>query len=250
MLHRLYEITEKHKTWVKDHEHRRIYSELFNFCTNDLSAFYFDIRKDALYCDPLNSTRRRACRTVMHHIFERLTTWLAPILCFTMEEVWQTRNDSSVHLEEYRDAPDAWEDESLAGHMTVLQDFRASVQEAIEPLRKEGVIGSSLETKILAPLDGILEAALYNAQVNYSNYDGSKTEGYTNPIEPRDTLSDYLIVSACELSLPSGDEPISVIDLKKASDFRKCERSWKYFKPEGNEDITPRDAAAVAALSN
>jgi len=105
VLHRLAEITAEHETAMHDHDHKKIFSTLFNFCTVDLSAFYFDIRKDALYCDPINSTRRRACRTVMNEIFLRLTTWLAPIMCFTMEEVWQARfpsEDKSVHIELFR----------------------------------------------------------------------------------------------------------------------------------------------------
>ena len=233
VLHRLHEITGKHKDWVAGHEHRRIYSELFNFCTNDLSAFYFDIRKDALYCDPLNSTRRRACRTVMHAIFERLTTWLAPILCFTMEEVWQTRHDTSVHLEGFRDAPERWENAALAHHMEQVRTFRDSVNEAIEPLRREKVIKSSLEARVIAPA-GDLVATLDALGI-------SRNDVYADPSDPKDVLADYLIVSEADLA---GRE-ITVEDLKDSS-AKKCARSWKYFRGDG--EITPRDAAAVAAL--
>ena len=233
VLHRLHEITGKHKDWVAGHEHRRIYSELFNFCTNDLSAFYFDIRKDALYCDPLNSTRRRACRTVMHAIFERLTTWLAPILCFTMEEVWQTRHDTSVHLEGFRDAPERWENAALAHHMEQVRTFRDSVNEAIEPLRRDKVIKSSLEARVIAPA-GDLVSTLDALGI-------SRNDVYADPADPKDVLADYLIVS--EADLAGGD--IVVEDLKDGT-AKKCARSWKYFRGEG--EITPRDAAAVAAL--
>ena len=132
---------------MRDHDHKWIFSTLFNFCTVDLSAFYFDIRKDALYCDPLNSTRRRACRTVINEVFQRLTTWLAPIMCFTMEEVWQARHPSeegSVHLELFRAADESWQDDKLAGHIETLRAFRSAAQEAIEPLRREKVIKLSL----------------------------------------------------------------------------------------------------------
>ena len=233
VLHRLHEITSKHKGWVAGHEHRRIYSELFNFCTNDLSAFYFDIRKDALYCDPLNSTRRRACRTVMHAIFERLTTWLAPILCFTMEEVWRTRNETSVHLELYRDAPEQWANESLASRIEVIRTFRDQVNEAIEPLRKDGVIKSSLEAGVKAP-EGDIAAAL-------SALDISRQDSYADPADPQDVLADYLIVSEADL----GGTDIIVSDLKDGG-AKKCARSWKYFR--GEDEITPRDRAAVEAL--
>ncbi|GLQ19874.1 isoleucine--tRNA ligase [Algimonas porphyrae] len=233
VLHQLHAITGKHKDWVANHEHRRIYSELFNFCTNDLSAFYFDIRKDALYCDPLDSTRRRACRTVMAAIFERLTTWLAPILAFTMEEVWQTRHDSSVHLEDFRNAPERWENAALAHHMDQVRSFRDSVNEAIEPLRRDKVIKSSLEARVIAPT-GDLVATLDALGV-------SRNDVYADPTDPSDVLADYLIVSEADLA---GDSVV-VEDLKDSA-ATKCARSWKYFRGEG--EITPRDAAAVAAL--
>ncbi len=239
VLHRLSELTQQHKGWVADHDHKRIFSTLFNFCTGDLSAFYFDIRKDALYCDPLESTRRRACRTVMNEIFLRLTTWLAPIMCFTMEEVWQARfpsEDGSVHLETFRAAPAEWKNDAIATAITGIQAFRDEAFESIETLRREGAIKSSLEasiragkTRLTSEMDilGLTDAV-----------------DYIDPANPSDVLADYLIVSKCQLSIESDD--MLVTDLKAAEGWRKCDRSWKYFQGEG--DITARDAAAVSAL--
>jgi len=245
VLHRLAEITSDHDKWVRDHDHKRIFAALFNFCTVDLSAFYFDIRKDALYCDPLNSTRRRACRTVMNEIFLRLTTWLAPYMCFTMEEVWQARfpsEDKSVHMEVFREAPEKWFNHSLSHRMNIIRDFRSDVSEEIEPYRKEGTIKSSLEAGLEAPADAEIVGAFTVLNVSNEN-------DYENPSDPDDTIADYLIVSECNLRKRNIDlvelEPISVKDLKEKSGYTKCERSWKYFKGEG--DITPRDAAAVKA---
>ena len=207
----------------------------------DLSAFYFDIRKDALYCDPLGSTRRRACRTVINEVFQRLTTWLAPIMCFTMEEVWQARHpseDKSVHMELFRDAPEAWLNADIATKIETLRDFRTKASETIEPLRKDKVIKSSLEASVTAPADSALIGALKTLGI-------TRQETYANPADPGDTLADYLIVSACTLSEKAID--VSVADLKEAG-WTKCERSWKYFKGEG--DITPRDAAAVKAFES
>jgi len=242
VLHRLSELDALVRSSIADHDYKRIFAALFNFCTVDLSAFYFDIRKDALYCDPLTSDRRRACRTVMDAIFVRLTTWLAPILSFTCEEVWQTRfpsEDGSVHLELFRDTPSEWADEALAANMTTLRAFRTSVSESIEPARAAGDIRSSLEASVTAPVDAALVKALSALGV-------SRQEIYPDPANPNDTLADYLIVS--DITLSEKADAISVATMGSRSGFVKCQRSWKYFKPEGGADITPRDAAAVAAF--
>ena len=238
-LHRLHEISSQHEDWVRDHDHRRIFSTLFNFCTVDLSAFYFDIRKDALYCDPLGSTRRRACRTVMNEIFLRLTTWLAPIMCFTMEEVWQARfpsEDGSVHLETFYTAPDIWKNDDIANAVLSVRTFREEAYDLIETMRKEGVIKSSLEASVRAP-----ETRLSKELEVLGLTDAS---AYTDPTNPSDLLADYLIVSKCLLNVKSDD--ILVTDLKCADDWKKCERSWRYFQGEG--DITARDHEAVSAF--
>jgi isoleucyl-tRNA synthetase len=163
MLHRLAELDGLVRESYAAYDFNRVYSELFNFCTNDLSAFYLDIRKDVLYCDPPSSMRRRACRTVLDHVFSALTAWLAPILCFTMEEVWLTRFPAaeSVHLREFPHIPQAWRDEALAKLWQARRRFRRVVTGALEIERKNKVIGSSLEA---APRvfveDGEIRAAI------------------------------------------------------------------------------------------
>ncbi len=141
-----------------------MFQKLFAFCTTDLSAVYFDIRKDALYCDPTPSIRRRACRTVMDILFHRLTTWLAPILVFTMEEVWLERfpgDQSSVHLVDFPDTPQSWRDAALAAKWNSLRDARRVVTGALEVQRTAKVIGASLEAApqvFVAPaMAGLLE---------------------------------------------------------------------------------------------
>ncbi len=241
-LHRLTELDAIVRDAYKVFDLKKVFSVLFNFCTVDLSAFYFDIRKDALYCDPLDSTRRRACRTVMDAIFMRLTTWLAPILAFTAEEVWQARFPSdtrSVHMEVFPESPEMWKDEKLSVQMAKLREFRTSIYEAIEPLRKEGTIRSSLEARVVAPSDDSLTKALAALSI-------TRKEIYDDPASPNDTLADMLIISDIDLS--SKADNINVTALTGDTNYRKCERSWKYFKPVGDEDITARDAAAVAAL--
>jgi len=242
VLHRLSELDVLVKAAYKTHDFKKVYSALFNFCTNDLSAFYFDIRKDALYCDPLNSNRRRACRTVMDKLFNRLTLWLAPILSFTMEEVWQTRwNDvnGSVHLHEFPARENAWKNDNLAQHMEAILAFRAQVSETIEPLRKDGLIKSSLEARVVTQEESRLTAALKALNI-------TRKDVYPDPAAPIDTLADYLIVSECDLSAntSTGADGIEIQDLKQEG-FTKCERSWKYFKAKDGATITPRDVVAT-----
>ncbi len=127
----------------------RVFNALFNFCTNELSAFYFDIRKDSLYCDRRDAPRRRAARTVVDEIFRRVAVWLAPILCFTMEEAWTMRfgEEDSVHLHTFPETPKAWRNEKLIEKWTRIRALRRVVTGALEIKRKDKVIGASLEAR-------------------------------------------------------------------------------------------------------
>jgi isoleucyl-tRNA synthetase len=125
-----------------------IFSELHQFCNSDLSAFYFEIRKDTLYCDDKSSKARRACRTVMDAVFNRLTAWLAPILCFTAEEAWQSRHsdiENSVHLRCYDPIPTEWHDNDVAERWAQIRRVRQVVMSALESARNDGRIGASLQ---------------------------------------------------------------------------------------------------------
>ena len=129
---------------------------LTDFCNEDLSAFFFDIRKDSLYCDAPSDPKRRAYRTVLDILFEALVRWAAPVLVFTAEEVWGTRypDADSVHLAEWPLIDTEWrEDAALEAKWTELRNLREQVTEAIEPLRRDKVIGSSLEAEVTAPSD-------------------------------------------------------------------------------------------------
>ncbi|MEM9344367.1 MAG: isoleucine--tRNA ligase, partial [Pseudomonadota bacterium] len=147
VLHRLSELDEQVRKGYEAYDFQGVFQTLFNFATVDLSAFYFDIRKDALYCDG-PTTRRKAARTVLDILFHRLTTWLAPILVFTMEEVWLQRfpgDDSSVHLIDMPDTPADCRDEALAAKWHKIRRARRAVTAALEVQRQDKVIGSSLE---------------------------------------------------------------------------------------------------------
>ncbi|GMG82224.1 isoleucine--tRNA ligase [Paralimibaculum aggregatum] len=151
VLHRLAELDERVRKGYEGHDFQGVMQSLFTFATGDLSAFYFDIRKDALYCDAPDSLRRRACRTVLDLLFHRLVRWLAPVLVFTMEEVWLSRFDAagegedSVHLHDFPETPAAWRDAALAARWERIRAARRVVNGALEGPRREKTIGASLE---------------------------------------------------------------------------------------------------------
>ena len=238
MLHRLGELDALVRENYARYDFRKIYQALFNFMTIDLSAFYFDIRKDTLYCDPASSHNLRACRTVLDITFTCLTRWLAPILCFTTEEVWQSRYqdpDDSVHLEAFMDIPEAWHDDALAEKWSNIRTVRRVVTGALEVERRDKRIGSSLEaapvvyisdTKLLDSLDGQNMADICITSQLKIRPDVAPAEAFT--------LDDVAGVGVVP-SLAEG---------------RKCQRSWKVLPDVGSvrnyPDLSPRDAAAVA----
>ena len=134
--------------------------------TSDLSAFYFDIRKDTLYCDPISSAKRKACLTVIDHLFRCTVIWLAPMLCFTAEEAWLSRYGAavkSVHLETFPDVPAAWRDDKLAEKWRKVRTVRRVVTGALEIERAQKRIGSSLEAH---PIVHVTDEDLYEAVVD------------------------------------------------------------------------------------
>ena len=152
VLHRLAELDGLLRRAVDDYDFHTIATELHNFCAVDLSAFYFDIRKDSIYCDAADTPRRRAARTVMAEVFSFLTAWLAPVTCFTAEEAWLARpgdmpdgRAESVHLRQYPIIPSAWLDAALGEKWKTVRALRRVVTGALELERAEKRIGSSLQ---------------------------------------------------------------------------------------------------------
>ncbi|SMY06631.1 isoleucine--tRNA ligase [Flavimaricola marinus] len=147
VLHRLAELDQTVRKGYQAYDFQGVFQAVFTFATVDLSAYYFDIRKDALYCDG-DTPRRRAARTVLDILFHRLTTWLAPVLVFTMEEVWLERfpgETSSVHLVDIPETPAEWLNPTLAAKWTAIRKVRRVVNGALEIARRDKVIGASLE---------------------------------------------------------------------------------------------------------
>jgi isoleucyl-tRNA synthetase len=148
VLHRLAELDAEVRKGYSAYDFQGVFQKLFTFATTDLSSVYFDIRKDSLYCDAPASLTRRSARTVLDILFHRLTTWLAPILVFTMEEVWLERfpgDESSVHLVDMPETPAAWRDPALAAKWDSIREARRVVTGALEVQRTAKVIGASLE---------------------------------------------------------------------------------------------------------
>jgi isoleucyl-tRNA synthetase len=156
VLHRLAELDAEVRDGYAAFAYQKVWTALFTFLTVDLSAVYFDIRKDALYCDAADSPRRRACRTVLDLLFHRLTTWAAPILAFTMEEVWLERFpgvDASVHLQLFPETPAAWRDDALAAKWEAVRRVRRVALGALEIERREKRIGAALEAAPIVHLE-------------------------------------------------------------------------------------------------
>lgn len=151
VLHRLFELDASLRKSTESFDFMGFYSELHHFCTVDLSAFYFDLRKDSLYCDAPSSVKRRATRTVMNHLFTHLTHWLAPVLSFTAEEAWLCRygeTASSIHLQTFPEVPLSWENAPLANQWQKVRDIRRVITGALEVERAAKTIGSSLQASV------------------------------------------------------------------------------------------------------
>ncbi len=148
VLHRLVELDGLRRRCFADFEYHRFYGPLHAFCTAELSAFYFDVRKDTLYCDGRDDPARRAARGVLDILFDTLAAWLAPVLAFTAEEAWLARHpsdDDSVHLRTMPEIPEAWRDDALATKWRRLRAVRRVVTGALEVARRERRIGASLQ---------------------------------------------------------------------------------------------------------
>jgi len=239
ILARLAELDETVRVGYAAFDFNRVHTELFNFCTNELSAFYFDIRKDVLYCDPIGSPRRRAARTTIEETFRRVVTWFAPILCFTTEESWHSRygeSGRSVHLEEFPATPAAWRNDEAILRWQRIRALRRVVTGALEIARRDKVIGASLEAAPVLYLVDAGDAGLFKTV----------------------DLAEIAITSAADVSFDEppadafrlSDVPDAAVQFRRATG-RKCARCWMIL-PEvgavaGHDDLCRRCSAAVEA---
>ena len=236
MLHRLAELAPIIGEAYAHYDYRKVIAELSLFMNTDLSAFYFDIRKDTLYCDPLSSQARLASLSCIEIIFKTVTRWLAPILVFTAEEAWLARYSDavSVHLELFPSIPAAWKQDDLAKRWAQIRRVRRVVTGALEIERAQKRIGSSLES---APVVYVADTGL-----------AALLQG----IE----FADVCITSSITIEVGEGpqdafrlDEVAGVAVVHQQAVGRKCARSWRIAPDVGTDtdypDVTPRDAQAL-----
>ncbi len=239
VLHRLTELSQTVRESCESYDFHRMYVALYNFCAVDLSGFYFDIRKDALYCDAPSTIRRRAARTVLDILFDCLAKWLAPIICFTAEEAWLIRHpseDGSVHRELFPDLPAAWADAALAAKWERVRRVRRVVTGALEIERAAKRIGSSLQA---AP------------QVFVTQEDADALAGID--------FAEICITSAVQVQV--GEAPAEAFRLEdvkgvgalpRSASGIKCERCWQVLPEvghvQGHDDLCQRCADAVSIL--
>jgi len=221
VLHRLAELDARIRAAVQSYDWTGVYPELHNFCATDLSAFYFDVRKDAIYCDRPDSLRRRAARTVLDHLHRCLTTWLAPVLCFTAEEAWCARfgEQDSVHLQLFPDLPAEWRDDALAARWETIRAIRRRITVPIEEARRANTLGSSLQASVLLPLSS------ENAS-----------------LQTEDQWAEIAIVSDVRTSCDD-NEPLATISAAPGS---KCARCWRVLPEVGQQPNHPALCARCA----
>ena len=152
VLHRLWQLDARFQEAVRTHQWSGVYAELHAFCATDLSAFFFDVRKDVLYCDPADSLRRRAVRTVMDLLQRHLCLWLAPVLVFTSEEAWTSRfgnTHGSVHAQKFPSTPECWRNDALAVRWERIRTLRSVALRSLEAARQGGAFKAFLEAEVV-----------------------------------------------------------------------------------------------------
>tara|TARA_Y100000996_G_scaffold169269_1_gene131582 strand:- start:21 stop:752 length:732 start_codon:yes stop_codon:yes gene_type:complete len=209
MLHQLYELNQSFIRNFKSYNFHTLYKDLLIFCTVDLSAFYFDIRKDTLYCDPKISEKRKSCIQVLEIILDSLLSWFAPILSFTTEEIFKLINkekNKSIHLKQFVKIPTSWRNEKLNEKWKTIKKIREVSNISIESKRSEKLIGSSLEAQIKIKLN----KELYEIAKNYD-------------------FAEICITSGSEISIDNNSNNEIKVETFKA-EGEKCKVCWKINK--------------------
>ncbi|HEY4204598.1 MAG TPA: isoleucine--tRNA ligase [Xanthobacteraceae bacterium] len=237
MLHRLYEVDVTIRRAYTEFDYKTVVATLAAFMNSELSAFYFDIRKDTLYCDPPSSVARKSALTVIDYLFRAITTWLAPVLSFTAEETWMSRYGdaaTSVHLELFQKVLTTWRNDKLAAKWEIIRGVRRVVTGALELERAAKRIGSSLEA---SPLVYVSDKTIFDTlfDVDLAEVCITSNAMVTNDDAPADAFR-------------LNDVPGVAVVVEKAVGT-KCARSWKILPTVGEDkeypDVSPRDADAL-----
>ena len=217
ILHQIFVLNQNFLTYFKEYNFHKLYKELANFCSLELSAFYFDIRKDTLYCDDISSTKRQACINLLGLILDILLKWFAPILSFTTEEIFQILNqgkNSSIHLQVFPKIPTSWKDDKLFEKWSKFKTIRKVVNAAIEIKRSNKDIGSSLEADVEVYLK----------------------DEYLNVIKDLDLSENFITSKAVAKKFIKNDDNLFKLDgieninvFVKKAEGKKCPRCWKIF---------------------
>ena len=227
VLHQLTKLHQLHAECVAGYDFSTFYTALHTFCSVDLSAFYFDIRKDSLYCDGVTSAKRRAARTVMNHVFLALTHWLAPVLSFTAEEAWQSyslspkENPESIHEREFLTPAPDWHQPALAERWQAIRDVRRVITNALELERSAKTIGSSLQAHVAVYVSSEIAPLLQGLDLAELAITSAATIVIAQPPGAAITLED----------VPG----IGVV--VNSANGQKCDRCWQVL-PEVNEELT------------
>ena len=225
ILHRLWEIDQVIQECVRTFNFHLMFTTLLNFCSNDLSAFYFDIRKDTIYCDSKDSVKRKSARSLLDLIFNYLVRWFAPSLSFTTEEAWRSiGNTSSIHLEDFISTKDFYSNHNLKEKWEILKQIRRVVTGALEKKRTDKVIGSSLEAHVDIYLDKDLLHKFKDI-----NFEELMITSSVSLKEINKNLNGFRLEDV---------KNVEVVVLKV--DGKKCQRCWKYSKDLINDEICNR----------
>ena len=218
VLHRIAELDALIRGAVESYDWTGVYAAVHHFCSSDLSAFYFDIRKDALYCDRPDSLRRRASRTVLDHLHRCLCTWLAPVLVFTAEEAWTTRfgEADSVHLHDFPTIPAGWRDDALGVKWDAIRELRRLGTTELEAMRADKRIGSSNQAVVAMVLpddqSGLLSAEAW---------------------------ADILIVAGATVETGALEAATGATARATLAPGSKCDRCWKVLEEVGQTESHP-----------
>ncbi|SDG55851.1 Isoleucyl-tRNA synthetase [Limimonas halophila] len=233
-LHRMAETAQVIETGAQGYDFTTIYHHLYQLCAVDLSAFYFDVRKDALYCDRPDSLRRRACRTVLDRLFHALTAWLAPILAFTAEEAWWAHGagpEESVHLRQFPEIPAGWRQDALAAKWHKVRQVRRAVTGALEVERAEKRIGAGLQAH---PVVHIADDALAEAVADVDLAEICITSGVTVTRE------------AAPAEAFTTDDAPGVAVVVRLAEGEKCQRCWQVRPDVGSDPRAPETCSRCA----